>query len=723
MAHLERVVILVDMDCFYCQVEEKLNPSIKGKPIAVVQYNPWRGGGIIAVNYPARAKGVTRGMRGDEAQKKCPDIVLCSVPCVRGKADISRYREAGKEVAAVLEKYSDILQRASIDEAYLDITESVNKRIQEFQNELTVDDIPSTYIYGSDKKDFLYDVYNNITDNEANLKLVVGAYIVEQIRAAVYSETGYRCSAGIAHNKILAKLTCGFHKPNKQTVLPHVNVPVLYKELPIKKIKSLGGKFGESLSEDLNITYMSELEKFSEKALQEKYDTKLGTWLYNIARGVDMEPVTVRLCPKSIGCCKRFPGASSLLTPKDVEHWIDQLAQEVSERLNQDMLEYNRRASNMIVQYTLKADKKKPVASTKTRSLVSYDPIKIASDAMEIINKANSVNADNKYVQKVVFLGISAGKFSENTQSIKQFFNKSPNNENKISSTVTKTFENENKVPKNENTASIERIETNNTNLEKPFQSIQNLFQNRPKKESEKAVPASFEASTSCTVANNEEMEEENTSSFFTNAIQNKQIYDSCLLDDLTQEISMMIEDASETTEEKITPEKDSENLKICPDCNKLISLEEFESHKDYHMALKIAAEDNCVRAKPVEIKVNKTPPIKGNKKTLPLMNIDNFFSKSTTLENIDEEQNCEICDECKQNIPIDKFLEHLDYHAAKKLHNELNRTNDIVKINLKPSNPDSNKKNNLKRSGGNISKNNSNKKLKPISSFFQSLS
>lgn len=85
-----RVVVLIDMDCFYCQVEEKLNPELKDKPIAVVQYNPWKGGGIIAVNYVARAQGVTRGMRGDQAKEKCPDIELPSVPCQRGKADITK---------------------------------------------------------------------------------------------------------------------------------------------------------------------------------------------------------------------------------------------------------------------------------------------------------------------------------------------------------------------------------------------------------------------------------------------------------------------------------------------------------------------------------------------------------------------------------------------------------------------------------------------------------
>lgn len=125
----DRLIALIDMDCFYCQVEEQLNPDLKGKPIAVVQYNAWRGGGIIAVNYPARAQGVTRHMRGDEAKQQCPDIELVKVPNIREKADLSKYRNAGKQVAAVLQTYTPLLTRASVDEAYLDLTEQVQNRL------------------------------------------------------------------------------------------------------------------------------------------------------------------------------------------------------------------------------------------------------------------------------------------------------------------------------------------------------------------------------------------------------------------------------------------------------------------------------------------------------------------------------------------------------------------------------------------------------------------
>ena len=103
------------MDCFYCQVESRINADLVGKPMAVVQYNAWKGGGIIAVNYEARGFGVTRQMRGDEAMKKCSEIILVKVPEVRGKADLTKYRDAGKEVIEVLLQFGGKVERASID--------------------------------------------------------------------------------------------------------------------------------------------------------------------------------------------------------------------------------------------------------------------------------------------------------------------------------------------------------------------------------------------------------------------------------------------------------------------------------------------------------------------------------------------------------------------------------------------------------------------------------
>lgn len=85
---------------------------------------------------------------------------------------------------------------------------------------------------------------------------------------------GYKCSAGIAHNKMLAKLVCGLHKPNKQTILPQESVPELYKDLPLNKVPGFGGKFGSNISKQLKISKMGELIKYSEKVLIKEFEEK-----------------------------------------------------------------------------------------------------------------------------------------------------------------------------------------------------------------------------------------------------------------------------------------------------------------------------------------------------------------------------------------------------------------------------------------------------------------
>ncbi|KFB45372.1 AGAP001404-PA-like protein [Anopheles sinensis] len=417
------------MDCFYCQVEEKLTPEIKGKPIAVVQYNPWQGGGIIAVNYPARAKGVTRHMRGDEAKQHCPEIELPQVPQVRGKADLTRYREAGKEVAEVLKSFTPLLERASIDEAYLDITERVLVRIREMNEgkfQLLPDKLVNTFVVGYENiGEFVKKLSNNSDDQgsdkleykKSDIKLLVGASIVNEIRAAVKEKTGYECSAGIAHNKILAKLTAGFHKPNKQTILPIDSISKLYETLPVKKVKGLGGKLGDQVCEVLKIKFMSELEQFPESLLQQHFEERMGTWMYLMARGIDLEAVTAKFHSKSIGCCKRFPGKNAITGLATLTHWLSELATEVVERLEKDLDENNRTAKLLTVSYCQQIDDV-DVSSTRSIPLVAYEIERIATDALEAIKrnterflKPNSTTALNNAIK---FLGLSAGKFEPN---------------------------------------------------------------------------------------------------------------------------------------------------------------------------------------------------------------------------------------------------------------------------------------------------------------------
>ncbi|XP_043595263.1 DNApol-eta isoform X1 [Bombus pyrosoma] len=425
----DRVVVLIDMDCFFCQVETKLQPEYAGKPLAVVQYNQWKLGGIIAVNYEAREYGITRHMRGEEAKEKCPDVVLASVPCFRGKADTSRYRSAGREVINVIKKHCNIIERASVDEAYLDITDLVCKRMSTYSISLNhlVTQLSNTFVVGYSEvgkndeeerskgtKTWIMNVFENLEDIKAQ-KLAIAGLIVEEIRADIFDKTGFRCSAGIAGNKILAKLACGLHKPNRQTILPTTAVSTLYSTLPIKKVRNLGGKFGDVVVESLNCNVMGDLVQYSLQYLQKRFDEKTGLWLYNIARGIDNEPVNIRLVSKSIGACKKFPGRQAIISLDVLEHWAGELSAEVCERLEQDLEENERRATLMTICYQYYQNKA-TVSQSRSCTLNSYKPGNMAIRCVQIISKSTQC--------PIAYLGISAGKFiaAKGSGNFRNFF-------------------------------------------------------------------------------------------------------------------------------------------------------------------------------------------------------------------------------------------------------------------------------------------------------------
>ncbi|XP_078391386.1 DNA polymerase eta [Cetorhinus maximus] len=442
-----RVVALIDMDCFYVQVEQKTNPELRGKPCAVVQYKTWQGGGIIAVSYEARAYGVTRGMRGVEAKKKCPDLLLARIPEAHGKADLSKYREASVQVIAVMSRFA-VIERASIDEAYVDLTAVARQRVREMEGQ-RVDHslLKTTFVEGFPRHDHVQPSGDPATQREEqrragieawldslpshcdqdspDLQLTAGALIVEEMRAAVEAETGYRCSAGISHNKVLAKLSCGLNKPNRQTLLPMCSVARLFDTLPIGKIRNLGGKLGESVTQQLNIKYMGQLREFPERQLQTEFGERTGSWLFELCRGVEFEPVRARQLPKSIGSSKNFLGTEALNSCEQVKHWLLQLATELEERLNKDR-EQNQRVGKLLSVVVRLEGTGKSTSFSRCCALSQYQAQRIAKDALSLIkgfNRAASHQA--AWFPAITGLCLSTSKFSEpfptSANSISQF--------------------------------------------------------------------------------------------------------------------------------------------------------------------------------------------------------------------------------------------------------------------------------------------------------------
>ncbi|XP_058197564.1 DNA polymerase eta isoform X1 [Rhododendron vialii] len=388
-----RVIAHVDMDCFYVQVEQRKQPHLRGQPTAVVQYNSWKGGGLIAVGYEARKDGVKRSMRGDEAKKACPQIQLVQVPVARGKADLSTYRNAGSEVVSILARKGRC-ERASIDEVYLDLTDAAEAMLAEappesferIDEEALKSHVLGLNEDGSNRKETVREWLQRSEADHRDKLLACGAFIVADLRMQVLKETEFTCSAGIAHNKMLAKLASGMNKPAQQTVVPFASVEGLLEHLPVKKMKQLGGKLGSSLQIDLGVNTVGELLQFSEDKLQERYGVNTGTWLWNIARGISGEEVEGRLLPKSHGSGKTFPGPQALKTIASVEHWLNELCEELSERLQSD-LDVNKRIAHTL---TLHATAFKSSDSESHRNFPSkscplrYGPTKIKEDTLNL---------------------------------------------------------------------------------------------------------------------------------------------------------------------------------------------------------------------------------------------------------------------------------------------------------------------------------------------------
>ncbi|XP_061847206.1 DNA polymerase eta isoform X2 [Colius striatus] len=400
----ERVVALVDMDCFFMQVEQRLDPQLRGRPCAVVQYTQWQGGGIIAVSYEARAFGVTRGMWATEARALCPDLALARVPQARGKADLTRYREASVEVMQVLSRFAAI-ERASIDEAYLDLTGSVRERLRALAGRpLPAALLPTTFVQGlpdepgarpGGKEELrqcgLEEWLALLSfDNPdcPDLQLTMGAVIVEEMRVAVEAATGFRCSAGISHNKTLAKLACGLNKPNRQTLVPSRFVPQLFSQLPVSSVRNLGGKLGTAITDILGVEYIGQLTQFSETELKTHFGDKTGSWLYDLCRGIEDEPVKNRYLPQSIGCSKNFPGRTALATQK----------------------ENQRVAKQLMVVIRMQGDTR----VSRFCALSRYDAQKMCNDAFALIQNCNAAGAHQAaWSPPLISVLLSANKFSE----------------------------------------------------------------------------------------------------------------------------------------------------------------------------------------------------------------------------------------------------------------------------------------------------------------------
>mmetsp|Transcript_1898 Transcript_1898/g.3423 ORF Transcript_1898/g.3423 Transcript_1898/m.3423 type:complete len:541 (-) Transcript_1898:1015-2637(-) len=452
---MSRVVVHIDLDAFYAQVEcVRLGLDPRTTPVGCQQWNS-----LIAVSYPARPFGVTRMDSAEDAKRKCPHIILVHTDVIGapmddgksimdmgqrtvqdepmrwsrsdGKVSLERYRQASAKVLETVRSCvgESPLERASIDESYLDLTELVEAKLSE-NGPRFVPEIDELLMVCADSVILggRIDPANSLED----AKLLMAAKITSEIRAKVFEVCGYTCSAGIAHNKTLAKLATSANKPDKQTICPTAAVVEVLNQTPLRKIRFLGGKLGETICSTWAVETAGEAQKITIDQLREILtDEKTVQFVYNIVRGIDQAEIVEKDKPKSLQAIKSFhPGPETNWA--GIERWVKVLATEIDHRMEIDEGTYKRMASKLAISYRCVSGAFGPMvrrAIPMCRSLSTEQ-----SRAMLIETAAlKSLRSATDFSFPCAALGLSASNFLEKVpfeQTLSRFFSESQHQSN-----------------------------------------------------------------------------------------------------------------------------------------------------------------------------------------------------------------------------------------------------------------------------------------------------
>ncbi|XP_053768748.1 DNA polymerase iota isoform X3 [Desmodus rotundus] len=289
------------------------NPELKGKPLGVQQKFL-----VVTCNYEARELGVKKLMTVRDAKEKCPQLVL-----VNGE-DLTRYREMSYKVTELLEEFSPVVERLGFDENFVDITEMVEKRLQQLQS----DDLSALPVSGH--------VYNDQSVNLNDVlhrRLLVGSQMAAEMREAMCDRLGLTGCAGVASNKLLAKLVSGVFKPNQQTVLlPESSQDLIHSLKHIKKMPGIGYKTARRL-EALGVSSVQDLQTFSSKVLEKELGISVAQRIQKLSFGEDNSPVTPSGLPQSFSEEDSFKKCSSEVEAKSK---IEELLASLLNRVCQD---------------------------------------------------------------------------------------------------------------------------------------------------------------------------------------------------------------------------------------------------------------------------------------------------------------------------------------------------------------------------------------------------
>jgi DNA polymerase IV len=266
-----RRILHVDMDAFYASVEQRDNPALRGRPVAVGG-QPQSRGVVAAASYEARAFGVHSAMPMSRAVRLCPALLI--VP-----PDFARYKAASSAVFTIFREVTPLVEPLSLDEAYLDVTDNA---------------------WGE----------------------ALGMMVAKRLKARIRETTGLTASAGVAPNKFLAKIASGWKKPDGLTVISPERVEPFLQRLPVDALWGVGPVTAKKLR-DKGIERLVDVRTADLQLLRATVGS-LAEWLRQLANGIDERPVVPNRETKSSGSESTYPED---LTDIDViRHEITELA-------------------------------------------------------------------------------------------------------------------------------------------------------------------------------------------------------------------------------------------------------------------------------------------------------------------------------------------------------------------------------------------------------------
>ena len=288
-----RKIIHLDMDCFYAAIELRERPELVGRPIAVGGGSPR--GVVTTCNYEARAFGVRSAMPGFKARELCPQLMFLPV-----RFDL--YRADSAKIRKILLSYTPLVEPLSLDEAFLDVT-------------------------GLDR--YAWD-------------------IARELRARILKETGLTSSAGIAPNKMLAKIASEWRKPNGQFAILPDDVEEFMRTLPVRKLWGIGPKSADRFA-SMGINTCGDLQRYSLVQVVERFG-RWGRELYHLCRGQDDRSVEPNRVRKSLSNERTYSkNLESLDACRDA---VDELIAELQAELQQKAAERRIRKAFVKVKFS-----------------------------------------------------------------------------------------------------------------------------------------------------------------------------------------------------------------------------------------------------------------------------------------------------------------------------------------------------------------------------------